>query len=193
MAITKNERRERNGKITLFVILSISVLFGIYIYNFINTLEDNPIKNELPITPTVQVDSSQTTTTDYPIYMIDRKKRLYVGGDSEGKIQLVQGIEFQALDSLQIEYEINFLENWKSKKMIKGIANLDLNTVRDDSFTIPYKNGREVPAFQFVDSKKECSLLINISKSDNLSSSFTIVQERCKETTKDLTSVMFYK
>ncbi len=194
MPTTKNERRERNGKIILFLIISITIFSGVYLYNFVNTLADNIVKKEIasPL-PTAQTDSSKIASNSYPIYMLDLKKRLYVGGDSEGDIQLIQGIEFQALDSFQMEYEINFLENWKSKKMIKGIATLDQYTVASDSFTVNYKNGRAVPAYQFIDTKKECPLLINITKSDNLSSSFSLIQERCDQTTKDITSVMYYK
>jgi len=193
MAKTKNEIRERNGKVVLVVCISFFLLiigfYGLILIVFTNATKD--VAENLA--KTKKINEIEKDTVSFPSFMIEGKQNLFVGGEKKGEIQIVNGIKIEATDSMTLNYKIDFLENWKKVDQIKGIARLDINSVKKDTFIIERQNGRAYFAYKFIDETGKCNLEILISKSEYSSSSIAQVRENCEDNIENITPILFYK
>ena len=137
---------------------------------------------------------SKKEEAKFPPFMIPNKHIVFTGGERRGEIQFVNGVTITVIDSTTIEYQIDFLENWKNTEKVKGIAQLEIESIHTDKYKIEHRNGKMHAAYSFSSQYKGCELSLLISKKENMTSAFSKITQNCKEEISDFTTlVLRYK
>lgn len=193
---SKNDIKERRGTI-LFIII---ILSPFIIYGSVQAwayYELSQIKFSNNHSDSETVNQSKTTdpfyNTDWPQFLKPKTYSLFVGGDMESEIKISQGIEFTAIDSSTIEYQIDFLEDWKTKHTIKGKAQLDYESLDNDLYKITNNAEETFPAYRFTGKYHNCKIELLISKTETRASSFAKIYLHCPGKTEEYKTIMYFK
>ena len=182
MKKTRNEIRERNGKIVFIIALLTPLIFVALYFAFpflsVERIEFSPFTDSQD---TISQEILPAPSQAFPEYLLGKGQRnLYVGAKQEGETKMVYGITVTALDLGSIQYRIESLKDWRSLPDITGIALLNPQSVQDDHFVISDRNGAMLPAYQFVDRDKKCPIVIGISKTEGYpNSAIAIARKEC--------------
>ena len=194
---SRNEIKERRGKIGCIIAISIPIiLFGGYYFWVISTFkqlgeslkgvsEKSSKKREIK-------QREKETNLIYKELLVKNKSGAFTGIKREKDITIANALQIQVVDSFSIKYRIESLTNWKSKPNKEGIANLDFESIGNTKWQIKDRDENLKSAFRFIDNKDGCKIEILISK-EKLNESISIVKEICKSETKELTTTMNFK
>jgi hypothetical protein len=130
--------------------------------------------------------SKLTDSTDLPL-VLQQDRSLFVGAQQTDSMKLICGIEIKTINPVSFEYTIDFMNDWKKFKTIKGTAfyvSSGNNYQMKDAHT-----DKEIAADKFADIKN--NLAIEISNQDLTSSIARVKKFIGKDA--ELTPVMFYK
>ena len=193
---TKNEIRERNGKIIGVIAIIFVLVMGIGYLSIIGIIGRSivVIMNPKKTQKINEMNLSKCESCDVPEFMIVGNNVLYVGGKTRKNKQYVYGLEIEVVESDKIQYEVQLIKNWQEREVLyEGLADLQYKSENDNQWKITNRYGIILPAYGFVDSSKNCTIIILISKSDEMTSSFSLVKEKCKNTLPESTEIMYYK
>ena len=120
--------------------------------------------------------------------ILRQQRSLFVGAEQTDSMKLICGIEIKTINPKSFEYTLDFLNDWKKFKTIKGTA--FRTSSHDDNYQMQDAHtDKSIPAHKFIDIAN--NLLIEISDQD-LSSSIARVR-KFMGNDAELTPVMFYK
>ncbi|MEM8526528.1 MAG: hypothetical protein AAGG68_17935 [Bacteroidota bacterium] len=194
---SKNEIRERRGKIGCIIAISIPlILFGGYYLWIMSAFKQlgESLKDvsEKSIKRKEIKRAKKETDFIYKELLVENRRGNFTGIKKVDEITFTNALQIQAVDSFSIKYRIESLVNWKSKPNIEGLASLDSESIGNKKWEIKDREGNLKSAFRFIDDKKDCQIEILISK-EKLNRSISIVKEICKTETKELTPMMNFK
>lgn len=159
MKRTKNEQKERLGKVVFGLAISLPVfLIILYFFPMIifkmkgcdNTFEKLKSRNK------TTVELPEFLTIKKPIFFKSRTKR-------EG-VETAIGMEFTPLNERYFKYEIRLIDDVNGEETFSGIVQIDKLTVRDDIFEIIRHSDKTVFAYKFTDVAKHWQIEIGIAK-----------------------------
>jgi hypothetical protein len=120
--------------------------------------------------------------------ILQQNHSLFVGAEQTDSMKLICGIDIKTAGPKSFQYTLDFLNDWKKFKTIKGIA--ICTSTREDNYQMKDAHSdKNIPAHTYIDIPN--NLLIEISNQD-LTSSIARVKKFIGNE-KALTPVMFYK
>lgn len=136
------------------------------------------------------LDSSATAkaldSLHIPLFL-QQDRSLFVGSRQTDSMKLTCGIEIKTVGPTSFEYTLDYLNDWKKFKTVKGLA--FRMSERTDYQMKDAHTDNQIAAYRFIDIKN--NLMIEISNTD-LSSSIARVKKFIAND-EALTPVMFYK
>jgi len=191
MAQSKNEIKERRGKITCAIAILFPILiFGGFYFFSINIMDQfgESIKGITDKTVEKRIKKSLEREKEivYREILGPNNRATFTGIEERNDTTFTNALQIKSIDSTSIEYRIESLINWKPQKDIVGIAYLDISSLGSEKWDIQNKEGIGKPAFRFIDSKENCQVEILISKKKD-PRSISIINEICGKQTKALT------
>ncbi len=197
MTLSKNEIKERRGKIACAIVVGIPlmVLIGYLLFVIIAFKElGESIKRTSKITAERRIKKNLKRDKEvvYREILGQNKKATFTGTEERNDTIFTNALQIKSNDSTSIEYRIESLINWKPLNDIIGIAKLDVSSLGSEKWEFQDKEGIWNPAFRFIDLKKECQIEILISKR-RYPRTIAIAKEICGERTKELTVKLNYK
>ncbi len=197
MSRSKNETKERRGKIGCIVAISVPILLigGYYLWTLhvVNQLGESLKKTTEKI---IKKQANKRLTKDkeliYKEILGNNQRAIFTGIETRNDTTFTNALQIKSRDSSSIEYRIESLVNWKPRDNKSGIAILDESSIGSEKWKIEIKNGVFKSAFRFVENKNDCTIEILISKR-NYKTSTSIVKETCNDKSKLITTKMRYK
>lgn len=125
-------------------------------------------------------------STHIPL-ILQQDRSLFVGAQQTDSMKLICGIEIKTIGPISFEYTLDYLNDWKKFKTIKGKA--IRVSARGDHQMKDAHTDKEIAAYKFMDINN--NLIIEISNQD-LSGSIARVKKFIGNDV-ELTPVMFYK
>lgn len=196
MVKTKNERRERNGKWILGIAL-IGLVCLLYLGLQPSVAPDAAISSDqvevIEVSGEAMGRDSFAMAMDQLGELLSHRINVFTGGEQKDGAHHVAGITFSAVDSVTIDYEVDYLTDWKKTDEWKGVAKIDLEKARLAPHVLTDRQGRQRPAFLFVDQKGKNEIWISISREDNWTSAIARVYWVSMAGNEAITPILYYK
>jgi hypothetical protein len=160
-----------------------------YIFTIKQQVEEkfDILDNELALLDSSLAAEKAIDSVHMPL-ILQQDRSLFVGAQQTDSMKLICGIEIKRVNPKSFEYTLDFLNDWKKFRTVKGIA--IRTSSHDDNFQMKDAHSdKSIPAHKFIDIRN--NLVIEISNED-LSSSIARVKKFIGGN-GELTPVMFYK
>lgn len=156
MTLSKNEIKERRGKIACAIVVGIPlmVLIGYLLFVIIAFKElGESIKRTSKITAERRIKKNLKRDKEvvYREILGQNKKATFTGTEERNDTIFTNALQIKSNDSTSIEYRIERLINWKPLNDIIGIAKLDVSSLGSEKWEFQDKEGIWNPAFRFID------------------------------------------
>lgn len=173
------------------IIIAAACIATIAVGYFIFTIQQRVVeKFDIIDRQLAALDSSAAAkhfdSTHIPL-ILQQDRSLFVGAQQTDSMKLICGIEIKTMGPISFEYTLDFLNDWKKFKTIKGKA-LRVSAHGDYQMKDAHTD-KEIAAYKFMDINN--NLIIEISNED-LTSSIARVKKFIGNG-EVLTPVMFYK
>lgn len=160
MKRTKNEIKERQGKIFLGCLISTPLLLmGIFYFVLVAHFDGcgDDFKRNL---------KSRNTALDLTDFLKEKQRFYFKGRDKIDGVETVISLEFLRMNRRFFKYKLEIIDDENGTSVIAGIAKLDKTTATTDTFEISYGTNKRTPAYRFYDKAKYWQVEIGISKQD---------------------------
>jgi hypothetical protein len=198
MKYTKNEIREKRGKITCIVILilPILVIVGFYIWQ-ISILNSTVASIEETIDKNSKRRAIKWKMNDYSSLKKELLKpgshHVFTGIENRNDTTFTNALQIEVIDSISLTYKIETLNNWIPNENIEGVAILDTGCIGNSRWKIRDEEGVYRPSYRFYSRQGDCEIEIIISKEKDIKRSVAEVREVCPRSVRDLSLLLRYK